>query len=147
MMIIIKFELPKPTNMKYFNAPLLLLLLVAACTPDDKETVTPSPKPDIFDNCSGQYNSTVRLLNEYINTSSTTQQIVTVSVVSKYDSLIKILDDTFRLRSDSSYYLFASQTYSIGEIQNRFHPDSIQLLIADRLKSPHRSLKISGRKQ
>lgn len=131
--------------MKYLSTFLLLLLLVAACTPDDKDNVTPTPTPDIFDNCVGEYNC-VKLEGFWDGSDTTTYETVNVTLLSKTDSLIRIFNDTFRLKKDSSLDIYASQNFSFCEIRSRFHKDSIVLLVADRLKTPNHVLYLNGKK-
>lgn len=131
--------------MKYLSAFVLLLLLFVACTPDEKDNVTPTPVPDIFDNCIGEYDC-VKYEGFWDSSDTTTYETVNVTLLSKTDSLIRIFNDTFRLKKDSSMGIYASQNFSFCEIRSRFHKDSIVLLVADRIKSPNHVLLLNGKK-
>lgn len=132
--------------MKYLNAFVLLLLLVAACTPDDKDNITPIPVPDIFDNCVGEYNCSIRTVNSYKGIDTTIQEKIQIAVISKTDSTLRIWTDTFRLKSDTTLTLYRSQYYYLIRSDSRFYGKSIFIEVWDRLKSPSKGYILNGNK-
>lgn len=132
--------------MKYLNAFVLLLLLVAACTPDDKDNLTPTPVTDIFDNCVGEYNCSIRTVSSYSGSDTTTLEKIQVVLISKTDSTLRIWTDTFRIKSDTTLTLYRSMNYYLTRTDSRFYGKNIFIEVWDKIKSPRKGYIINGSK-
>lgn len=132
--------------MKYINTFLLLLLLVVACSPDDKETLTPIPVPDIFDVCMGKYSCTIRTYDSWVGEDTTTSEIVNIEIISKTDSTLRIWTDTFSINPDTTLTLYSSTNYSLTRTDSRFYGNNIFIMVTDRLKSPSKGYFLYGSK-
>lgn len=132
--------------MKYLNAFLLLLLLFSACTPDDKDNVTPTPVPDIFDLCAGRYHCSIRTYNELVNEDTTISKSIDIEVLSKTDSTLRIWTDTFRINNDTTLTLQHSTKYSVIRTDSRFYGNNVFIMVKSRLKSPNQGYFLNGSK-